>query len=221
MIINLFSIFDPSTNIFNLNWISILICIFILPLNYWITNSRLRIIFKFLNNFLKNELRNNMHQNYFKTIYIFQSLFILIFFNNLFGLFPYIFTATRHIIITLTLAIPIWIIFLLYGWIKKTNKIFSHLVPNGTPIILSSFIVLIETTRNIIRPITLSVRLAANIIAGHLLISLLRGIRENFPILYIPTRNIIIILISLEYAVAIIQRYVFITLISLYINEIK
>jgi F-type H+-transporting ATPase subunit a len=81
--------------------------------------------------------------------------------------------------------------------------------------------VFIETVRNVIRPLTLSVRLAANIIAGHLLLSLLRGISENSPYIFLPTFLIIIILLCLEYAVAIIQRYVFITLISLYLNEIN
>jgi len=81
--------------------------------------------------------------------------------------------------------------------------------------------VFIETIRNIIRPITLSVRLAANIIAGHLLLRLLRGLSERVPIVYVPSILVLICLLTLEYAVAIIQRYVFITLTSLYLTEIN
>jgi len=98
---------------------------------------------------------------------------------------------------------------------------FIHLVPQGTPIILIPFIVLIETIRNIIRPITLIIRLTANIIAGHLLITLLGNIGSNIFILIIPILLFIqILLLTLERAVAIIQSYVFSVLITLYYNEI-
>lgn len=96
----------------------------------------------------------------------------------------------------------------------------AHLVPIGTPLLLMNFMVLIEIVSNIIRPITLSVRLCANIVAGHLLLRLLR----NFSLIRI--NHIIysflglIILGVLEIAVALIQGYVFITLISLYSTEI-
>jgi F-type H+-transporting ATPase subunit a len=98
----------------------------------------------------------------------------------------------------------------------------AHLVPQGTPAALIIFIVMIELTRNIIRPITLCVRLTANLIAGHLLISLLGNalvsIRTPTNILAMP---IPLILTILESAVACIQAYVFITLITLYTTEVK
>jgi F-type H+-transporting ATPase subunit a len=74
---------------------------------------------------------------------------------------------------TLSLAFPLWLAFMIYGWFNHTRHILAHLVPLGTPGALIPFIVLIETTRNVIRPGTLAVRLAANIIAGHLLLVLL------------------------------------------------
>jgi len=86
---------------------------------------------------------------------------------------------------------------------------------------LRFFIVFIESISNLIRPITLSVRLAANIIAGHLLLRLLREISENNPKLFPPTTLLLITLLTLEYAVALIQSYVFVTLTSLYLNEIN
>jgi F0F1-type ATP synthase membrane subunit a len=66
---------------------------------------------------------------------ILTSLFLIILANNFLGLFPYIFTRTRHLTLTLTLALPLWITFILHGWIKNTNHIFEHLVPQGTPTI--------------------------------------------------------------------------------------
>jgi len=100
--------------------------------------------------------------------------------------------------------------------------ILSHLVPQGTPNALIIFIVLIELVRNLIRPITLSVRLTANLIAGHLLISLLGGaiirVTAFTGVFFIV---IPLLLTVLELAVACIQAYVFITLITLYTTEVK
>jgi F-type H+-transporting ATPase subunit a len=95
-------------------------------------------------------------------------------------------------------------------------------VPQGTPIALMSFMVLIELTRSLIRPITLCVRLTANMIAGHLLMTLLGNAIINLPFICSLTFLIApLILTILETAVAVIQAYVFITLVTLYVTEIK
>lgn len=223
MITNLFSIFDPSSNFnISINWISIPLIIIFIPSIYWIIPNNLRIIYSKIIKLLNNEFKtiiNNKNNNNFTLIFI--SIFIFIILNNFIGLFPYIFTGTRHLILNLTLALPLWISLLLFGWLKKTNHIFSHLVPQGTPIILIPFIVCIETISNIIRPITLTVRLTANIIAGHLLLTLLGNLGPNLPKLLVPILILIqILLLSLESAVAIIQSYVFSVLLTLYSREI-
>jgi len=221
MIINLFSIFDPSTKFILNNWISLFIPFFIYPLTFWSLNSRNKLIIKNLYNLISKEFNNNISINNKKSLILLVSLFFIIFNNNILGLFPYLFTPTRHLSITITLALPIWITLILYGWINSINHIFTHLLPVGTPIILSVFIVCIETIRSLIRPLTLSVRLATNIIAGHLLLSLLRNIREKTPLIIIPTYFILLALLILEFAVATIQSYVFSILISLYLREIN
>jgi F-type H+-transporting ATPase subunit a len=102
------------------------------------------------------------------------------------------------------------------------NHIITHLLPQGTPLPLISFIVLIETIRNVIRPITLCVRLTANLIAGHLLITLLgNSLMLTSSVISTPITLIPLILTILETAVAGIQAYVFITLITLYTTEVK
>ena len=100
---------------------------------------------------------------------------MLILYCNFLGLFPYIFTPSRHLVITINLALPVWLGYITYSIILNINFFLSHLVPLGTPYPLIIFIVLIEIIRRIIRPLTLSVRLAANIVAGHLLMVLIRG----------------------------------------------
>lgn len=221
MINNLFSIFDPSTSSwFSWNWRVILTFLLIYPSLYWSASSLFIISWKILLKKFFQEIINNLKISKLKNIFIFISIFIFILFSNLWGLFPYVFTVSRHLIFTIYLAFPLWLRLIIFRILNKFNKFITHLVPLGSPILLSSFIVIIETVRNLIRPITLSVRLIANIIRGHLLIHLLSSlslIRNLMLFLSIP---IIISLIILETAVAIIQRFVFVTLISLYINEV-
>ncbi len=225
MITNLFSIFDPSTNLINLpiNWIRTILGLLFIPYRFWLIPNRHFIIWNFISKKLHNEFKTLLKNNYFNgSTFIFISLFFFIFFNNFLGLFPYIFTRTRHLTISLSLSIPLWLRFILYGWIKNTNHIFIHIIPQGTPYILIPFIVIIETIRNIIRPGTLAVRLTANIIAGHLLITLLRRTGTNISFYIIIILIFIqIILIILESAVAIIQSYVITILRTLYYSEVN
>ena len=223
MIRNLFSIFDPSTSFAtSLNWVSMLTFIIVITSSIWAVSTKITVLINTIKISLFNEFKVILGQSSPKgRLVILISLFSFILFNNFLGLYPYIFTATSHITITLTLALPLWLGIILYGWINQTIYIFAHLVPQRTPGILIPFIVLIESTRNLIRPGTLAVRLTANIIAGHLLITLLgnqtaRGSGFVLAILI----NVQILLIILELAVSIIQSYVFTVLITLYASEI-
>lgn len=223
MITNLFNVFDPSTTLFNLslNWIRTFIGILFIPSIFWVIPSRYRIIWSIIINKLHLEFKILINSPYNGRTLIFISLFSIILFNNFLGLFPYIFTRTRHIVITLSLALPLWISFIIYGWLINTQHIFIHLVPQGTPSILIIFIVCIETIRNIIRPGTLAIRLTANIIAGHLLITLLGNTGSNISnYLVIILLIVQIILLILECAVTIIQSYVFTVLRTLYSREV-
>nr|YP_010028955.1 ATP synthase F0 subunit 6 [Tanyptera hebeiensis]QOU09739.1 ATP synthase F0 subunit 6 [Tanyptera hebeiensis] len=225
MMTNLFSVFDPSTNIFNLslNWMSTFLGLLMIPSMYWFIPSRYHIIW---NNILialhkefKTLLGNTGHNG---SSFIFISLFSLILFNNFIGLFPYVFTSSSHLVFTLSLALPLWLSFMLYGWINHTQYMFAHLVPQGTPAILMPFMVCIETISNVIRPGTLAIRLAANMIAGHLLLTLLGNTGNSMPqyllIILISTQ---IALLVLESAVSIIQSYVFAVLSTLYSSEVN
>lgn len=225
MITNLFSVFDPSTTIFNLslNWLRTFIGLLLIPISYWFMPSRYQIIWNNVLLTLHKEFKNLLGPSgHNGRTFIFISLFSLILFNNFIGLFPYIFTSTSHLVFTLTLALPLWIRFIVYGWINHTQHIFAHLVPQGTPAVLIPFIVCIETIRNVIRPGTLAVRLTANIIAGHLLLTLIGNTGPSIS--YILVSLLIIgqiALLMLESAVAIIQSYVFAVLRTLYSREVN
>nr|QXJ80376.1 ATP synthase F0 subunit 6 [Homogryllacris parcibrevipenna] len=225
MMTNLFSVFDPSTNILNLslNWLSTFLGILIIPTSFWLMPSRHHIIWNKIILTLHNEFKTLIGPSgHNGSTFIFISLFTLILFNNFLGLFPYVFTSTSHLTLTLTLALPLWLSFMIYGWINHTQHMFTHLVPQGTPPILMPFMVCIETISNIIRPGTLAVRLAANMIAGHLLLTLLGN---TGPSLSTSLLTLLIIgqlaLLTLEAAVAMIQSYVFAVLTTLYSSEVN
>lgn len=225
MITNLFSVFDPSTTIFNLslNWLSTFIGLLLIPYSFWLLPSRINILWNKILITLYGEFKTLLGPNSQKGgSFVFISLFSLILFNNFLGLFPYIFTRTSHLTLTLTLALPLWISFIVYGWLNHTQHIFAHLVPQGTPRVLIPFIVCIETISNVIRPGTLAVRLTANIIAGHLLLTLI-GNTGNSLSAFLLTFLIIgqVALLVLESAVAIIQSYVFAVLSTLYSREVN
>nr|QNE85587.1 ATP synthase F0 subunit 6 [Pegomya bicolor] len=225
MMTNLFSVFDPSSSIFNfsLNWLSTFLGILMIPSLYWLMPSRYHIFWNKILITLHKEFKillGPMGSN--GSTFIFVSLFSMILFNNFMGLFPYIFTSTSHLTLTLTLALPMWLCFMLFGWINNTQHMFAHLVPQGTPSILMPFMVCIETISNVIRPGTLAVRLTANMIAGHLLLTLLGntgpGMSSILLSLLIITQ---IALLVLESAVAMIQSYVFAVLSTLYSSEVN
>lgn len=221
MIINLFSVFDPTSSLgsLKLNWVSSTIIFLIILNNYWVSPSRSTILLILFSKTLANEIKTHLGNK--NSIIMFVSLILFIIINNLIGLTSYTFTRTSHILLTLTLALPIWVSFIIFGWINKCNHIFAHLVPQGTPSYLIPFIVLIETIRNIIRPITLSIRLAANIIAGHLLLTLLGNQGTNVQSLILTILILSqILLLLLETAVAVIQSYVFTILSVLYSREV-
>nr|YP_010866011.1 ATP synthase F0 subunit 6 [Cerapanorpa brevicornis]WGT92296.1 ATP synthase F0 subunit 6 [Cerapanorpa brevicornis] len=225
MMTNLFSVFDPSTNILNLslNWMSTFLGLLMIPSLYWLIPSRYNLIWNNIMITLHNEFKTLLGPTgHVGSSFMFISLFSIILFNNFLGLFPYIFTSSSHLTLTLSLALPLWLSFMIYGWINHTQHMFAHLVPQGTPAILMPFMVCIETISNIIRPGTLAVRLAANMIAGHLLLTLLgnTGPSLSYSILLLLIIAQIALLV-LECAVAIIQSYVFAVLSTLYSSEVN
>nr|UXW88434.1 ATP synthase F0 subunit 6 [Henosepilachna vigintioctomaculata] len=219
MMSNLFSNFDPSTIFFSLNWLSSYLGIFFIPMIYWLVPNRLLILNSKLCMILHKEFKILTKKN--SSTLIFISLFYFIFFNNLLGLFPYIFTSSSHLIFTLSLALPIWLTFMIFGWINNNQMMFAHLVPQGTPPILMPFMVCIETISNIIRPGTLAVRLSANMIAGHLLLTLLGNTGPLLKFMMLILIMTQILLFILEMAVAMIQSYVFAILSTLYSSEVN
>nr|ASS30641.1 ATP synthase F0 subunit 6 [Coenobita variabilis] len=224
MMASLFSIFEPSSGLMDLelNWLSTFIGLMFLPYMYWVSPSRWSVVWYKLNMALHQEFKNILGPTQQHGTIIFVSLFSFIVFNNFLGLLPYVFTSSSHLVMTLGLALPLWLTFMIYGWVNHTQHMFAHLVPQGTPVALMPFMVLIESISNVIRPGTLAVRLMANMMAGHLLLTLLGGTGPSLTsyllvLLFIAQ----VLLLLLEFAVAIIQSYVFAVLSTLFASEIN
>nr|UDN41942.1 ATP synthase F0 subunit 6 [Sillago sp. 1 SS-2021] len=151
------------------------------------------------------------------------SLMIFLMTLNMLGLLPYTFTPTTQLSINMGLAIPLWFFTVVIGLHKQPTATLGHLLPEGTPTPLVPMLIIIETISLFIRPLALGVRLTANMTAGHLLIQLtsVAGfvLLPLMPAVGFLTTGLLFLLTLLEVAVAMIQAYVFVLLLSLYLQE--
>jgi len=215
----MFSTFDPRTYIINLYLIVGIVVILNSNKRVLILSRNSCKIWYLLLIGLVKELMNN-------TIYIkkrvslfFVSVISSIFIFNLLGLYPQVSSVTSHLFYTLPVSFIFWRISLIF-FCRIVSKLFYHLIPNGTPIYLSTFMIMIEITRIMIRPLTLCIRITANLVAGHVLITLLGDLTVSLDIC--PSLILTgVFLTILELFVSFIQAYVFLTLTRLYLSELK
>nr|QUE27208.1 ATP synthase F0 subunit 6 [Fulvetta cinereiceps] len=192
------------------------------PGNRWITN-RLSTLQLWLINLITKQLMTPLNKKGHKWALILTSLMMFLLLINLLGLLPYTFTPTTQLSMNLALAFPLWLATLLTGLRNQPSATLGHLLPEGTPTLLIPALIMIETTSLLIRPLALGVRLTANLTAGHLLIQLIStatmALFSTMPVVSLLTLLILLLLTILEVAVAMIQAYVFVLLLSLYLQE--
>ncbi len=154
------------------------------------------------------------------------SLFIFVYFGNTLGMIPYSFTYTSHLAVTAILALMIFAIVLVIGLIRHGTHFFSLFVPSGVPGWLLPLVVMIEFISFLSRPITLSVRLFANMVAGHVMLKVIAG----FAIMFATAGGIAwlgaifpvamnVIMIGFEFFIGFIQAYVFAVLTCIYLKD--
>nr|YP_009739236.1 ATP synthase F0 subunit 6 [Ailia coila]QIC20055.1 ATP synthase F0 subunit 6 [Ailia coila] len=169
------------------------------------------------------QLLTPLNQGGHKWAMILTSLMMFILTLNILGLLPYTFTPTTQLSLNMGLAVPLWLATVIIGLRNQPTAALGHLLPEGTPTPLIPVLIIIETISLFIRPLALGVRLTANLTAGHLLIQLI----STATITLLPTMTtvatltaiLLALLTLLEIAVAIIQAYVFVLLLSLYLQE--
>ena len=155
-------------------------------------------------------------REYFPFIF---TLFMFILFSNLLGLVPYSFTVTSHIVVTFALAAVVFIGVTIIGIVKHRAHFLRLFVPEGVPFVLLVLLVPIELLSYFIRPFTLSIRLFANMLAGHTMLAIFGGFAASVGLLAIFPLAIDVALVALELLVAALQAYVFAILTCLYLRD--
>ncbi len=169
--------------------------------------------------FIANMIDENVGkegQAYFPFVF---TLFMFILFGNLLGLIPYSFTFTSHIIVTFALAALVFIGVTIIGIVRHGFHFLSLFVPHGVPKVLLLLLVPIEVLSYFIRPFTLSIRLFANMLAGHTMLAIFGGFVAAIGLLGIIPLGVDVLLIFLELLVAVLQAYVFTILTCLYLHD--
>lgn len=188
--------------------------------------GRLQVMGEMLYEFVANMIRENIGsggRQYFPLIF---TLFMVVLMGNLLGMIPYSFTYTSHIIVTMALALLIFFTVLIIGVIKHGVHFFSFLVPPGVPVWLFPLIIPIELVSFLARPVTLSVRLFANMMAGHLMLKVFAGFSvgmlslgaAGFAAGLVPM-FFNVILIGFEFLIALLHAYVFTVLSCIYLKD--
>nr|QWT89322.1 ATP synthase F0 subunit 6 [Rhodeus albomarginatus] len=188
----------------------------------WINNRLITLQTWFINRFT-NQLLLPLNVGGHKWALLLASLMIFLITINMLGLLPYTFTPTTQLSLNMGFAVPLWLATVIIGMRNQPTVALGHLLPEGTPIPLIPVLIIIETISLFIRPLALGVRLTANLTAGHLLIQLIATavfvLAPMMPTVAILTAAVLFLLTLLEVAVAMIQAYVFVLLLSLYLQE--
>nr|WNH23934.1 ATP synthase F0 subunit 6 [Ostichthys trachypoma] len=192
------------------------------PSARWLNNRLLTLQGWFINRFTQ-QLLLPLNLGGHKWAALLTSLMIFLITLNMLGLLPYTFTPTTQLSLNMGLAVPLWLATVIIGMRNQPTHALGHLLPEGTPSLLIPILIIIETISLFIRPLALGVRLTANLTAGHLLIQLIATaafvLLPLMPTVAILTATLLFLLTLLEVAVAMIQAYVFVLLLSLYLQE--
>nr|YP_007316745.1 ATP synthase F0 subunit 6 [Sinocyclocheilus furcodorsalis]YP_010585503.1 ATP synthase F0 subunit 6 [Sinocyclocheilus anatirostris]ADD46435.1 ATP synthase F0 subunit 6 [Sinocyclocheilus furcodorsalis]UZX49523.1 ATP synthase F0 subunit 6 [Sinocyclocheilus anatirostris] len=192
------------------------------PSSRWVNNRLTTVQGWFINRFTK-QLMLPLNTEGHKWALLLASLMIFLITINMLGLLPYTFTPTTQLSFNMGFAVPLWLATVIIGMRNQPTISLGHLLPEGTPTPLIPVLIIIETISLFMRPLSLGVRLTANLTAGHLLIQLIATavfvLLPVMPAVAILTATVLFMLTLLEVAVAMIQAYVFVLLLSLYLQE--
>nr|AFX68048.1 ATP synthase F0 subunit 6 [Bedotia sp. 'Ankavia'] len=192
------------------------------PTARWLNNRLLTIQGWFINSFTQ-QIFQPINLGGHKWATLLTSLMLFLITLNMLGLLPYTFTPTTQLSLNMAFAVPLWLATVIIGMRNQPTHALGHLLPEGTPTLLIPILIVIETISLFIRPLALGVRLTANLTAGHLLIQLIATaafvLLPLMPTIALLTSILLLLLTLLEVAVAMIQAYVFVLLLSLYLQE--
>lgn len=177
--------------------------------------SLVELLYIFIANLLKDTVGSE-GRPYFPFIF---TVFMFVLVGNLFGMIPYSFTFTSHIVVTFTMALVVFIGVTIIAIAKHKLHFFSFFMPPGVPMVMAPLLVPIEIISYLSRPISLSVRLFANMLAGHTLLKVFAGFVISLGALGIFPLAFVVALTGLEIVIALLQAFVFTILTCLYLND--
>lgn len=228
MLVDIFSSFDDhNSTIFSahiITWLLSLWSLIFINSSFWVNASNISNIINLPKQVINTQATRSFRLNLGGFILIISSLFITIINFNLLGLIPYVFSTTSHLVMTFSLALPLWLCLIISSYVKNTYSSVAFILPLATPTFLIPFLPIIETLRIIVRPITLSIRLAANISAGHIILTLIGDYLTALILLnnYVISALVLSIQVGyfiFEVGISIIQGYIFSLLVTLYTDD--
>jgi len=181
--------------------------------------SRFQILIEIIFSFVRDTVQGSLGKEGMVHFPLILSIFLFILFGNLFGMIPFAFTFTSHIIVTFSLAIVVFIIALVVEIRHKGLGFFSRFLPSGVPLLMIPVIVPVEILSFVFRPISLSVRLFANMLAGHIILKIFAGCTVMMGILGVIPLALNVVFMGFECFVAILQAYIFTVLSCAYLND--
>nr|YP_010610750.1 ATP synthase F0 subunit 6 [Muusoctopus johnsonianus]WAP91570.1 ATP synthase F0 subunit 6 [Muusoctopus johnsonianus] len=225
MMMDIFSSFDDhnstTMSLHSLTWILSIWSLFFINSTFWIYPSKMTSSMMIPKQIINTQITRSFSMNMGGFSLIISSLFLLIINFNMMGLIPYVFSTTTHLAMSFSLSFPLWLSLMMSSYQNNMYSSMASLLPSGTPPFLIPFLPLIEMVSITVQPITLAIRIAANISAGHIILTLIGNLLSfsliNISIMSTP----IVIMIQTSYfifeiGIAIIQGYIFSLLITLY-----
>nr|YP_010281933.1 ATP synthase F0 subunit 6 [Turbo cornutus]UKH51312.1 ATP synthase F0 subunit 6 [Turbo cornutus] len=228
MLVDIFSSFDDHNFVFMsfyiLMWICSLTVIGMFNMNFWISSTRWSYLMNAPKMVIMSQLMRSFGVKLGGFVNIVSSLFLILIFLNLMGLIPYVFSVTSHLAISFSLGLPFWLSLIISGAFYNPSSTAASLLPGGAPAALNPFLVLVETVSLCVRPITLSIRLVANMSAGHIVLGLIGTYLSSGLFVYSTLAVVILIGVQsfyfmFEIGVALIQAYIFSLLVTLYSDD--
>nr|YP_010225312.1 ATP synthase F0 subunit 6 [Cipangopaludina longispira]UDD73402.1 ATP synthase F0 subunit 6 [Cipangopaludina longispira] len=227
MLVDIFSTFDDHNQVFMsfyvLLWAFSLIVVLLFSSMFWVVDFPVIEVMNVLKNTIGNQIFRSFGFYLGGFANLITALFLFLVLMNLSGLVPYVFSSTSHLAVSFSLGFPLWLTLILSGCFYNVSSSIASLLPMGAPSFLNPFLVIVETVSIGVRSITLSVRLIANMSAGHIVLSLIGnylmcGIFTGFISAFFLIFSQLIYTVF-EFGIGLIQAYIFCLLIVLYSDD--
>nr|WNO18528.1 ATP synthase F0 subunit 6 [Eulepetopsis sp.] len=228
MLVDIFSTFDDHNfvfvNYYILMWVLVLFCGSFLFCVKWVSSSLMVELFNVLKSIIFAQSNRSFGSKLGGFSLVLCSFFIVLFIFNMSGLIPYVFSVSAHLSFSLSFGFCFWASLIISSFSYNFLASLAHLLPVGAPSFLNPFLVLVETASIFFRPLTISIRLVANISAGHIVLGLVGGfLAESIVSCSVVSLMVVCMLemgyFTFEIGVAMIQSYIFCLLVSLYSDE--